>query len=62
MYISSDGREFDIKNFLPISYPRFDEDMTVEQAYEILVENKCLVPRDYIPIAIDGGGGRLLSV
>lgn len=56
MYVSSDGREFDIKNFLPISYPRFDGDMTVEQAYEILVENKYLVPRDYIPIVIDGGG------
>ena len=56
MYVSSDGYEFNIKNFLPMSYPRFDGDMTIEQAYELFVVRKSLVSDDYIPIAIDGGG------
>ncbi|NUU69209.1 SMI1/KNR4 family protein [Enterobacteriaceae bacterium BIT-l23] len=56
IYISDDGMELDVKYFLPITYPRFDGDLTVEHAYFSFVERKKIIPEGYIPFAITNGG------
>lgn len=55
---SSNGMEYEVRNFLPMIYPRYKEDSLVEDSYVFFVKEKKLIPKKYIPIAMDSGGFR----
>jgi len=48
--------ENDIKYFLPVLHAKNAGILTVDSFYKTLVYEKKLLPRNFVPFAIDGGG------
>lgn len=58
IYVSEEGMEYEVKSFLPIGYPRFEADSLLEDSYVFFVKEKKLIPKNFIPFAMDSGGFR----
>jgi cell wall assembly regulator SMI1 len=58
IYLGKNGMEYEVKNFLPIGHPRFEADALLEDSYVFFVKEKKLIPRNFIPFAMDSGGFR----
>lgn len=52
----NDKYEFDIKYFLPVLHSKSEGILTVEWLYNILVNDKKILPATMLPFAINGGG------
>lgn len=52
----NDKYEFDIKYFLPILHIKSEGIITVERLYNILANEKKILPTTMLPFAINGGG------
>lgn len=58
IYVTDAGVEYEVKHFLPIAYPRFEADALLEDSYIFFVKEKKLIPKNFIPFAMDSGAFR----
>lgn len=58
IFLTQEGMEYEVKSFLQMLYPRFEADALLEDSYVFFVKEKKLIPKKYIPFAMDSGGFR----